>query len=89
MSTEKVLVGVLAGIATGAVLGILFAPDKGSETRKKIARKSNDTVEGIKEKFEDLLSSFTQKFDVMKEDALDIYNKSASNLSDKDKSTDY
>ena len=30
-----------------------------------------------------------QKFDVMKEDALDIYNKSASNLSEKDKSTDY
>lgn len=35
MDTGKVLLGILAGLATGAVLGILFAPDKGSDTRKK------------------------------------------------------
>ena len=37
MSTEKVVVGVLAGIAVGVLFGVLFAPDKGSETRKKIS----------------------------------------------------
>jgi len=30
MSTEKVLVGVIAGAAVGALLGVLFAPHKGS-----------------------------------------------------------
>jgi gas vesicle protein len=38
-NTGKVVMGVLAGMAVGALLGVLFAPDKGSETRKKMAEK--------------------------------------------------
>jgi len=36
MDSGKVFLGVLAGITAGALLGILFAPAKGSETREKI-----------------------------------------------------
>ncbi|RYF85749.1 MAG: YtxH domain-containing protein, partial [Chitinophagaceae bacterium] len=35
MSTSKTLLGLAAGAAIGAVAGLLLAPDKGSETRKK------------------------------------------------------
>lgn len=37
-----VLAGLLAGAAAGVVLGMLYAPEEGSETRKKIKTKAND-----------------------------------------------
>ena len=48
----KVLLGVLAGAAVGASLGILFAPDKGSATRKKIVQKGVDMKDTVKEKID-------------------------------------
>ena len=50
-NTGKILVAAAAGAAVGAVLGILFAPDKGSETRRKIAEQKNKIADGLKEKF--------------------------------------
>ena len=55
--------GVLAGLAAGAVLGILFAPDKGTETRKKIVEKGEDYVDEVKEKFNGLIDDLSKKMD--------------------------
>jgi gas vesicle protein len=35
--SSSVIIAFLAGAATGAVLGILYAPDKGSNTRDKLS----------------------------------------------------
>jgi gas vesicle protein len=70
MDSEKVLLGFLAGVAVGATLGILFAPDKGSNTRKKIASKSNEYADELGEKFNELVESMNNKFDSLKEDVV-------------------
>ena len=68
MSTGKVVLGVLAGAAVGALLGVLFAPHKGTVTRKKIVRTTGSYANGVKEKVSDLLDDITEKFEQVKED---------------------
>ncbi|MES2543256.1 MAG: YtxH domain-containing protein [Bacteroidota bacterium] len=80
MSTGKVLLGALAGVATGAILGILFAPDKGSNTRKKIAKKGLDTAEGLKAKYNDAIDSLTSRLDDVKKTGLNFYEDEADNV---------
>jgi len=72
MSSGKVLLGVLAGIAVGATLGILFAPDKGSKTRKKIQKKGDEYADELGEKFSDFISSATEQFEKVKAEATRI-----------------
>lgn len=50
---SKVLLGLLAGLAAGAALGLLFAPEKGSETRDKLSQSLKDLGDSIKERAAD------------------------------------
>jgi gas vesicle protein len=45
----KVVVALLAGLAAGAALGILFAPEKGTETRDKLSESLSNLGDTIKE----------------------------------------
>lgn len=69
MKTGKILVGVLTGAAVGAALGILFAPAKGSVTRKKIIDKGNDYSDELSEKFDDFIDFISKKLDSFKTEA--------------------
>jgi gas vesicle protein len=46
---SKVIIGFLVGAVVGGAFGILLAPDKGSETRRKIIEKGNDLGDTISE----------------------------------------
>ena len=56
----KIVIAVAAGIAAGAVLGVLFAPGRGSETRKKIVGELQDKFDKCKEKYSDLKEQFEE-----------------------------
>ena len=49
MSSSKVIISFLVGAAIGGALGILLAPDKGEETRRRIIEKGGDLSDSISE----------------------------------------
>ena len=75
MSTSKTLLGFIAGAAVGAALGMLFAPDKGTETRRKISDQGNDLADNLKGKFTDLVDGVKEKFSSIKSEAEDVAEK--------------
>ena len=69
MISGKVVLGALAGVAAGAMVGVLFAPDKGSETRRKIAKKTGDYAHSVKDGFSSLINGTKEKVEKMADEA--------------------
>jgi gas vesicle protein len=82
MKTDKVLLGLLSGMAAGAILGVLFAPDKGTATRKKLKDKSTDYAGDFKGKVDSALETISKKYDDLKSEGQDLYAKGKSKFED-------
>ena len=63
-NTGKILTAFVAVATAGAIVGILFAPDKGSETRRKINERGKKIADDVKNKFR----KGKEKFNELKED---------------------
>lgn len=75
MNAGKMILSIAVGVAAGAVIGVLLAPDKGSETRRKITDRSNEYADGLKNKFNDFVESMLDKFDSVKTEAENLAHK--------------
>ena len=92
MSKKKSGFGkLLAGVAIGAGLGVLFAPKKGSETRKDLKRKMDELIEKargidaaeVKENIEAKIAMIKEELaDLDKEKVLKIAKKKAKQIQD-------
>jgi gas vesicle protein len=74
-SNSKIMIGFLAGAAAGVLAGILFAPDKGTETRKKISKKSGEAADSLKHKFNDFVDGLKETYATAKESVDDAAEK--------------
>jgi len=78
MSNKKAVgLAVLSGIAIGALIGVLVAPDKGSKTRTKIKGGYDDAKNNVVDKYKSAKDKFS------KVDVEGTYKDLVSNLSEK------
>ena len=57
------LEGLLIGGLAGAVIGILFAPKSGKETRQELGEKATDLAERMKEEYEVALEKSKSRYE--------------------------
>ncbi|HLP14808.1 MAG TPA: YtxH domain-containing protein [Bacteroidota bacterium] len=69
MGTIKLMIGALAA---GAMMGILFAPAKGTVTRKRIAHQAGAYADDMKDMFEDIVETMTQRFESVRGDVMHL-----------------
>lgn len=80
MKASSALLGIVGGLAAGAILGVLFAPDKGTNTRKKIAKKSSDLKDNLTDSFNDFVSNVEDKYKNLASKASDLIEEGSDNL---------
>lgn len=85
MSRERnsgIVLGLLAGAAIGSLLGVLFAPDKGCETRRRVRRKAEDLRDEALEQYEILSEKAKQEIDSLVSNAKKGYEKYKGKVED-------
>ena len=65
MKTNSSILGILGAAAAGVAIGMLFAPDKGSKTRKRIRDKGQGFAEDLKGKFDGLYEDVSGKYETL------------------------
>lgn len=66
------IAGLFVGGAIGAIAGLMFAPETGEETRKRVAEKSKELADDFLNKFDDLKESVTEVMTDVKQGATEV-----------------
>ena len=66
MKSGKLLLGLVSGAVAGAVVGLLYAPKKGKDTRKAITDKGDDYIKGANKSIHDFTDSVNHKVESLK-----------------------
>jgi gas vesicle protein len=89
MKNNTLAIGLLGGLAIGTALGILFAPAKGSETRKKIADKSTDLKDIVVDSSGKLTNKITQTINELKRESQNLIGNTTEIVKDEIQNFDH
>ena len=79
---EKGFLAFLAGLATGAAIGVLFAPRSGEETRKIIGDKAEEYSEEAQKQINEMVETGKGEILKAKKKAMDAVEKALKDLKD-------
>ncbi len=82
MNKLNMLISVILGSFIGALLGVLFAPDRGDKTRKQISKKSDEYAELLKSEVDDFAKNLRKKYESALSDTEELINKGKSRAVD-------
>lgn len=82
MNTKsKVILGILGAAAAGVVIGLLVAPEKGSDMRKKIRKTAGDWADNLSHLWSDGKEAAEDTLDSVKDRVKDKANKAKESYS--------
>lgn len=70
-NVSKMIGSLLVGAITGAAIGVLFAPSKGSKTRHRLMNGAKDMADEMTTKLKEEVAALRQKADEMERAAKD------------------
>jgi len=80
-NTSKILLALVAGVAIGGALGVLLAPDKGSETRRKLAEKGAGLSDSLSDSIGGFGDTVKDKFNEVVDGVKGSFNKTKNSMS--------
>ncbi len=77
MKTSSIIFNTLLASAAGVAIGMLFAPEKGSKTRRKISEKNHQYSDYLAEKFDNLVDSVSHPLESLEHETKRLANQAS------------